>query len=54
MAGYHCPMPNSIIFANGPYLMNFAPFCWNPCLMPLASFQYAFGRTGFCQIIFEF
>ena len=53
MAGYHCPMPNSIIFANGPYLMHFAPFCWNPCLMPLASFQYAFGRTDFCQIIFE-
>ena len=28
MAGYHCPMLNSIIFANGPYLMHLALFCW--------------------------
>ena len=32
MAGYLCPMPtassNYIIFANGPYLMHLALFCW--------------------------
>ena len=28
MAGYLCPMLNSIIFANCPYLMHFALFCW--------------------------
>ena len=32
MAGYLCPMTtassNYIIFANGPYLMHLAPFCW--------------------------
>ena len=28
MAGYLCPMLNSIIFANCPYLMHYALFCW--------------------------
>ncbi len=28
MAGYLCPMPNGIIFANCPYLMYLALFCW--------------------------
>ena len=44
MAGYHCPMPNSIIFANGPYLMHFALFCWQSLFDAAGIIFFAIGQ----------
>ena len=61
MAGYLCPMLNSIIFANCPYLMHFALFCWqslsdasgiiflqsgSPNIIPICNVLLLLGTTN--------